>query len=46
MRHVGDGVAHYRALPVPMEVGGVDLCCLLVSVDGEEALTSQVVGRD
>ena len=27
MRHVGDGVAHYRALLVPLEVGGVDVCC-------------------
>ena len=32
------GVAHYRALPVPLEVGGVDLCCLLVVVNCQDTL--------
>ena len=36
--HVGDGVSHYRALLVSLEVGGVDLCCLWVVVDCQYTL--------
>ena len=38
VRHVGDSVAHYCALPVPLEVGGVDLCCLWVVVNCQYTL--------